>query len=249
MIIGLFSIQCVLALIIVLTTKMILHKFEMIETSIELYNNSRVYKTQSSIAFIDSIIRKYDEIENKLKDKVDIETFLVTTLHKEKIGSFSYLAIKNLATKTIFLMWAVIMLEILVISIDRLAFTGPMIILTSVSGLLAIGSEVFTIVMGVVEKQELILTLMTNYLINIFPVENEERNKKRMNGQIRRNDRELLQQSLREEDVSEKVQTLKDQPISFGKEKNNKLTKNGQDKKAGGALTAQDIAKLIKILQ
>ncbi len=247
MIIGLFSIQVALAILVVLTTKMMEHKFQVIETSIELYNNARVYKTQSHIEFVDRIIKAYYKMEDTLKEKVDLEAFLVATLQKERIGSFSYMAIKNLANKTSFLMWAVVLLEVLVISIDQLSLSGTMIILTSISALLTIGVEIFKIIMAVNEKQELILTLMVNYLINILPIEKEKKSKEGSKSTLAIIGEE---DSLNLEDTQE--QEIK---LSSTIESETKTTKDIKDSKIteeqidNSELTAQDIAKLIKILQ
>ncbi len=242
MIIGLFIIQVLLTLLVVLTTKMIDHKFQVIETSIELYNNARVYKTQSHIEFVDRIIKAYYKMEDTLKDKVDLESFLVTTLQKESIGSFSYMAVKNLATKTAFLMWGVVLLEVLVISVDKLSFNGSMIILTSISGLLTIGVEIFKIIMAVNEKQELILTLMTNYLINIFPIENEKKGNE--------NPRHSLTKPEAEDTLGPEIEdTLAAETTKKKEIKTSKAIKITEGKIDKAKLTAQDIAKLIKILQ
>jgi len=232
MIVGLFAMQFILASLIVFTTYMISNKFKSIEKSLEVYGNSRAYKTQSYVAFIEKVMRRYqDGIKNIGKD-VDIESIIKATLYKEYIGKFPFQSVKNIAIKTTRLMWGIILIEGVVAFIDQSAGAVSTILMITIGILMTIIIEMFRFIKGIEEENDTIIMIVQDYIINIYPVEIRKKVKYKEIISLRTKVSELE----KEIKIEEEIEALTPQ-------------KQAQEEMSNDELNMQDIAKLIGLLQ
>ena len=222
MLVALFVFELVLGGLIVLTNVMISHKFKGIENSLAVYTSSRAYKTCSSIAFIDKMVKRYQESISNLGEKMDLDMMIRSQLAKEPIGIFSYISVKNIATKTRLLMWGIIVLEGMIASINQIAFTTPAILMMGSSILLTIAIEIFSLLKGVEEQYELLVITIQDYLLNTYPVQ------------------------IQNHTIKKKVSHLQDVVIQLEQEIEDQFIQKNQ-KTLEEALSPQDIANLIRI--
>ena len=222
MIIGLFTVQLTLAILVVFTTYMISHKFKNIEASLEVYGSARAYKTQADIAFIEKVLMRYKE---------GIDSIIKATFYKEYIGKFPFQSIKNIATKVTRLMWGIIAVEAVIAATDKSMNAAPTIIMITTSILMTILIEMFKFIKGIEEEKDTIITLVQDYIVNIYPIEMRRKLKNKEVINLRTTISELEKEIEIEEALEELSPKIKP-----------------QEKILNDELSMQDIAKLIRIL-
>jgi len=234
------------------------HKFKSIRASLTMYCNKRTYKTRTDIDFIESIISDYQRLCIHTDEEPDLVSAISLKLHKEYIGRFTYIAIKNIALKAKNLMWGIFAAEILIAYIDRMVTQSQTIIIVAVSLLLTIIMYFYSVIKGIEEKQEILIDEVIHYVRNIYPVEKIKQRK----------ETECEQRKVDKEGASEKViiypRVDQRQEDMRKREENTKIekddvivrkTKTVQNKernetvnKGNMPLSAKDIAKLLKNL-
>jgi hypothetical protein len=232
MIVGLLIMEIILAVLIIFTTYMISYKFKSIESSLEIYSSSRAYKTQSHIAFIEKVMNRYNECINNIDDLIDIESIIKTILYREKIGRFSFTAIRNIALKSTRVMWGITLLEVAVAFINKEIHQVPTILIITTSILVAIVTQMFKFIKSIDDQSDMLIMLVQDYILNIYPVEVK---KKTAN-------REIIKLRSRINELEKELKA--DDAIESSLSENNKPEKTSKDE-----LSIQDIAKLIGIFQ
>lgn len=228
----LFAIQLILLSAILLTTYMLDNKFKNIEMSLEKYASPRAYKTQSQVDFIETVIRKYKECIETIGFDTNLENIIQATLYKEQIGRFSLIAVKNIAVKSSRMMWGLVFFEVFVAYIYQISHeTIPLLVISSTL-LMTIIIELFKHVKNIEDQHEVIIMLVQDYILNLYPIElqNNLVNKEVVRLRTRVNE---LEKQIKEEGLFQSV-------INEYREKQNISDEE---------LTMQDIVKLIGIFQ
>ena len=171
MLIALFVFEIIIVGLTILTTRMIEHKFKMIEMSLAMYCNKRTYKTRANIDFIESILDIYHKLTLDTDEEPDLESAIKRKLQHEYIGKFSYISVKNVAIKAKHLMWAILSLEFMIAWINQEIYSGQMVILITMSLLLTITMAFYGIIRGIDEKGEALIDEIIHYVRNIYPLE------------------------------------------------------------------------------
>lgn len=232
MIIVLCTTEFVLAILIVFTSYMVSYKFKSIEASLEIYSSPRAYKTQSHIAFIEKVVNRYKDCRDNIDKDVDMESIIKTILYKENIGRFSFAAIKNIATKSSGVMWVIILLEGIAAFITKQVHEVPTILIITTSILISIIVEMFKFIKAVEEQGDILIVLVQDYVLNIYPVE------------VKKNltNKEIIKLKTRITELEKglKVEDALESRINEPKQK---------EKILNSELSIQDIAKLIGIFQ
>ena len=119
MLITLFAFEIILIVLTMLTTHMVEHKFASIQASLGMYCSKRTYKTKADINFIEMMIAEYNHLCSDTDEEPDLPSAISLKLHKEYIGRFTYVAIKNIAIKSRHLMWGIFAAEVLIAWINN----------------------------------------------------------------------------------------------------------------------------------
>ncbi|MDF2594050.1 MAG: hypothetical protein K0R69_391 [Clostridia bacterium] len=232
MIIVLCIMEIILAALIVLTHYMIINKFKSIELSLNKYGNSRVYKVQAQIAFIEKVIHKYKESKQNLEDPAELENIIRTILYREYIGRFPFLTIKNIATKTTQIMWGIIFLEALIAFVNKTADHPSTIVIITASMLITIAVQMFKFIKGIEEEGEMTMMIVHDYVRHIYPVEAQRKLTNKDIIQLKTKVSELEKEIKAEEEIK---------PLM--------MTELEKQKRLNDELSEQDIARLIRIFQ
>lgn len=257
MLITLFVFEIIIVGLTILTTRMIEHKFKMIEISLAMYCNKRTYKTKANINFIESILNIYDKLILDVDEEPDLESAIKRKLQHEYIGKFPYMSVKNVATKAKRLMWAILSLEFIILWVNQEDYTGQMVILISISFLCTIIMEFYGIIKGINEKGEALIDEIIHYVRNIYPLEQSHTIsvvEPKQNAPISLEEHKVKRESIR---TNEKVQEVNKQSNEAETEINSEMSKVNQKvivseyqdiKKDTKELSASDIAKLLEHL-
>ncbi|WP_070000679.1 hypothetical protein [Cellulosilyticum sp. I15G10I2] len=232
MLIALFITELILAAIIIFTTYMMSNKFKGIEISLGIYSSPRAYKTQSHVAFIEKVIKKYKECIDTIGEEANIESIIKSTLYKEYIGKFPFAAVKSIALKATRVMWGIIFLEGIVAFINNTTHEVPTILIITTSILLTIMIEMFKYIKSVEDQNDVVIMLVQDYLLNVYPMEVRKSLTNKEIVRLRTRVTEL-ERELKTEDAIESA-------ISEYREK---------EKVSNDELSMQDIVKLIGIFQ
>jgi uncharacterized protein YlxW (UPF0749 family) len=224
--------EIILAALIILTHYMIISKFKSIELSLSKYGNSRVYKVQAHIAFIEKVINKYKECTQNLEDPGELENIIRTILYREYIGRFPFLAIKNIATKTTQIMWGIIVLETLTAFINKTADQPSTIVIITASMLMTMAVQMFKFIKGIEEEGEMTMMIVQDYVRHIYPLEAQKKLTNKEIIQLKTKVNELEKEIKAEEEIK---------PLM--------MTELEKQKRLNDELSEQDIARLIRIFQ
>lgn len=178
MLIALLVFEIILIGLTVFTTHMVEHKFTGIHNSLDMYCSKRAYKTKADINFIETIIMDYKRLCIDTDEEPDLPSAVSLKLHKEYIGKFTYVSIKNIAIKAKHLMWGVFAAEILIAWTNQVVGDKQTIIITTTSLLLTMMMYFYGVIKGIEEKQETLIDEVTHYIKNVYPMEQIKQNKK-----------------------------------------------------------------------
>ncbi|WP_054742725.1 hypothetical protein [Cellulosilyticum ruminicola] len=173
MLVALFVFEIILTGLTVFTTCMVEHKFKTIEESLDMFTNHKAYTTQSRIAFVDSIVNRYNKYDAEAE--VDIDSIIKSQLSKEYIGKFPYVSVKNIATKLKYVMWGCVVLELLVAIANGDGTTLRTVIMISTSIFLTISMEFYTIIRGLNEHGDNMIAEISNYVVNVYPLKKKKK--------------------------------------------------------------------------
>lgn len=225
MLIALLIFNIILIGLTIFTTEMVEHKFYRIYASLDAYYSKRTYKTHKDIEFIEAIINDYKRLLSDTDEEPELMSAINIRLHKEYIGRFSYIAVKNIAVKSKHLMWGIFLAEGLIAGINGTTNEAQTIMVLSASLLMTVMLYFFSIVKGLEEKQESLIDTVIHYIRNIYPLEvkKQEDEKKLML------DRNHLEATEQDKNSKESLEKKIDNKV---KEKN--------------VLKAYDIAQMLK---
>lgn len=236
MLITLFVFEIILMILTVFTTHMVEHKFEAIHASLGMYCNKRTYKTKADIDFIETIINDYKRLCSDTDEEPDLPSAISLKLHKEYIGHFAYVSIKNIAIKARHLMWGIVVIEILITRINKIDYSGQIIGLIFLSLFLTLMMCFYGIIKGLDEKQEILIDEVTHYIKNVYPLEVKKQ--------------EQVAEAARLEKRREHKEQVTEMPCveekSITNDKNEEMV-NKENYKVTN-LSAKDIAQLLKNL-
>ena len=245
MLIALLMFEIILAALIILTTCMVENKFKYIKESLKMYNDAKAYTTEERVAFIEAIIKRYECGLEETKTLPDIDSIVKTHLSNEYIGKFPYVSVKSIATKLKQVMWGIIVIEILVIAINQQGATLDVVIIASLSAILTVGIEFYTVIRGLEEKSEDIITEVSDYVVNTYKEQESKKIKEIKNVKIVKNKIITLDRAgnqIKARLTSEQEAQLEAYKDKILKEKEN----NGLKQEI--TLNAQDIAQFLGIL-
>ncbi|ADZ82791.1 hypothetical protein [Cellulosilyticum lentocellum] len=170
MLIFLLIFEIAIILITILSHIMLEKKYKEIERSTHIYTNKRAYRTEESIAFIDDIIKRYQKFTDQENESPDVYSMIKSSLLKEYIGKFTFIGVNNVAHKSKYVMWGIIVLEMAIGYINNVttSFEGVVVIISSI--LLAIGAEMYIIIKALEEKKEAIIVSVEDYILNAYPL-------------------------------------------------------------------------------
>ena len=171
MLMCLLIFEMILMLLIILTHQMILQKYKEIQKSVTVYTSKRVYKTTAHIAFIDQLIKRYQYYIQKKHEIPELETMVRNHLLQEHIGRFSFIGVSNVAQKVKYIMWGIIGLEVVIMVVNRSTQTLESVIVIAASVLLTIIMEIYSVTKALKVKQEALIALVSDYILNTYPIE------------------------------------------------------------------------------
>ena len=249
MLIVLFIFDILLIILTVFTTHMVEHKFQAIQASLGAYCNKRTYKTKADIEFIETIISDYRRLCSDTDEEPDLPSAVSLKLHKEYIGKFTYVAVKNIAIKARHLMWGILVTEVLVTCINKTTQEGQSLLILLTSLLLTVMTCFYGIIKGIDEKQETLIDEVTHYVRNVYPLELKKQQNVSKQETIEENDKvdeEVAGLSEKEENLKEHERFSEKTDLVVDEKKNlqNEQIKNVQQ----GRLSANDIARFLENL-
>lgn len=244
MLITLFAFEIILMILTMFTTHMVEHKFEGIRVSLGMYCSKRAYKTKADIDFIETIINEYKRLCSDTDEEPDLPSAISLKLHKEYIGRFTYVSIKNIAIKVRYLMWGIVGIEILIAGINKTFYTTVTLVIIFLSLLLTLAMCFYGIIKGLNEKQETLIDEVTHYIKNVYPLEVQKQKKAAEVISLEKRRREEAKQEAKQEESnqSHKLDCIKEQESNI-KEKEKKKEMN-----QSSGLSAQDIEQFLKNL-
>lgn len=229
MFIGLCIFQMILGILVVFTHYMLLHQFQFIEESLERYTNPKAYRTEKLIGVIDTIIKRYaEEVTLKREDK-NLQPIIRTSLYTQKIGKFTYIGVKNIALKGRWLMGSTLIIQTIFMYLGEQMKSPFALGLLAFNSILLIGAEVIKCIKGIEAREELLIVVIQDYVLNVYPIKRKENKAKQEVIELRKKVAKL------EEIVQENTEEIKNE--------NNRC----DEQDAQSQLSEQDIAKLIKL--
>lgn len=249
MLIALFVFEMLLIILTVFTTHMVEHKFQAIQASLRAYCNKRTYKTKADIEFIETIISDYKRLCSDTDEEPDLPSAVSLKLHKEYIGKFTYVAVKNIAIKARHLMWGILTTEVLVSCVNKTTQEGQSLLILLTSLLLTVMMCFYGIIKGLDEKQETLIDEVTHYVRNVYPLEVQKQEnllKQEGVGEKAQPAKESVEDCEHEKKLNQQVKAvLKTDPV----ESESKKSQNQSSKKAPQEkLSAKDIAHFLENL-
>lgn len=169
----LFGINTMLALAVAFTTTMLQNHFNKIQRSMQIYLNSKAYKTESDIAFIRDLIDKYQKAYKAQNGtNIDVEAMIQVAFYEKKIGKFPYAIVQNINIKSKLVMWGILFVQI---SFEILSRTPgqsiPNFIFIVSSTILCVIITFLGILKSVNEKREQLFVQIQDYITNTYPTE------------------------------------------------------------------------------
>lgn len=248
MLIALFIFEFLLTVLTIFTTCMVENKFKYIEQSLKMYTNNRAYTTEARIAFVEGIVNRYKECIEDSDEMPDIDSIVKNHLSKEYIGKFPYVSVKNIATKVKRVMWGIIILEILIPIINGQGPTLPTVIIASVSTFLTISMEFYTIIRGLNERSENLIAEVSDYVVNIYPVQKKKARHKEIK-EIKIMGNKVITLDRKGNCTETKLTSEQKEKLKELTMEKTEISSEAQKKKIQEpALSAQDIAELLDIL-
>ena len=243
MLIALLIFEVILMLIIILTTCMVENKFKYIIKSLQMYKNIKAYTTEETIAFIDGIINRYNECLKEPDSSPDIDSIVKNHLSKEYIGKFPYTSVKNIATRLKEVMRGIVIIEILIAILNHQGATLEVVTIVSISTILTVVMEFYSIIRGLDEKSDNLITEVSDYVVNTYKLQESKKLKDITAVKIINNKVIALDQRGNKVDArltsqqEAQLQAYKEEIMSMKKIKDEEVV-----------LNAQDIAELLGIL-
>lgn len=208
---GLFFFNVLLCLITFLAISMLQNHFNKIQESMDIYLDTKAYKTDSKIKFISRVLNQYQKLsqesmnEARLAPPIDVEVMTYKVLYEEKIGKFSYLSVQRIANKGKVLMWGVLILQIgLEVLGERPGESIEDFIFIIASTFLCMIITLIGIIRNVGDLQKQLVIKVHDYVVNTYPVNLAKRTKqqeiKELMEKIQKleNELELYQQNSEE---------------------------------------------------
>ncbi len=246
MLIFLFMFEILLGMVTTFTTYMVENKFRYIEKSLKMYTNNKAYVTEECIAFIDCVVNRYKEYIDTFNETPDIDSIVKSHLAKEHIGRFSYVSVKNLATKVKYIMWGIIVLEILIPILNREGATFKTVIIVSISALLTISIDLYTIVRALDEHSEKLIVEISDYVVNVYPIQKENIKCKEIK-EMKIMGNKIIMLDRTGNRTETKLTSVQEEKLKILTEKNKEMVqKDGKIKET--TISAQDIAQLLERL-
>lgn len=244
MLIFLLVFEVVIISITVLCHIMIEKKYKEIERGASIYTDKRAYRTQSSVAFMDYVLKRYQEYTIEEGGVPDLYSMIKVNLLKEYIGKFTFIGVNNVANKAKYIMWGIIALELVIALFNNIATSleGIFVIVSSI--LLTIGIEIYTIVKALEEKKEATIVLVEDYILNTYPLQMNKQINKQMKLHTSKKEKIVVEKITKGNDYPEKTQKEGSQIELVKSKKNDKKRKEKGEK----ALTEKDIAQFINNL-
>lgn len=168
MLITLFIFEIMIAVLTIFTTHMVEHKIGGIQNSLGIYRSKRAYRTKAEVAFIEKVIEEYEYLGQDSDEEPDLECIIRRNLQHEYIGAFPYISVRNIAVKLPCLMWGILMLQGMIIVVNKIR-VGSAFILVTASLILTILMALYTIIKGLDEKKEVLIDESMHYVRNIYP--------------------------------------------------------------------------------
>lgn len=247
MLIMLLVFEIMLAILIIFTTSMVENKYKEIDNSLKLYGNNRAYKTAEKVDFISRVIERYKVCIEDTDETPNIDSIVKNYFYKEYIGRFTYIGVKNVATKTYTVMWGGIFLEVIIALVNKVTTEYETIVIIVSSILLTMLIQVFSVVKGLEEKKESLLIAIDDYVLHTYPIkekkkaEHEEVIKLKSKLQQLENQINSKEKSeSNEEEGGTHCEKINRQAKALEERKLNENTKKAE-------LSAQDIEKFIGI--
>lgn len=244
MLLFLLIFELIIIVIITLSHKMLQKKYTEIEKSTYIYTNKRAYRTQKSVVFIDNIVKRYLGYIDKENEAPDLYSMIKSSLLKEYIGKFPFIAVNNVAHKAKHIMWGIVVLEMAIAYINNVATSleGIVVIISSI--LLTIGIEIFIVINALEEKKETTIVFLEDYILNAYPLQ--------MNNIVKSS--HIKEEENSEENATKKLILLEENKIKESRLKvddKQKSVGDGNNKKRTNleeGLTEKDIIEFIKHL-
>ena len=244
MLLFLLVFELILISVTVLCHIMIEKKYKEIERGASIYTDKRAYRTQSSVAFMDHILKRYQEYAMEEGEVPDLYSMIKANLLKEYIGKFTFIGVNNVANKAKYIMWGIIALELVIALINNITTSLEGIFVIASSILLTLGIEIYTIVKALEEKKEATIVLVEDYILNTYPLQINKQMNKQMKLYTSNKEKIVVEKITKEKGYAETTQKEDSQKELVKTKKNDKKRK----KKGEMALTEKDIAKFIKNL-
>ena len=240
MLIFLLVFEVIIISITVLCHIMIEKKHKEIERGASIYTDKRAYRTQSSVAFMDHVLKRYQEYTIEEGDVPDLYSMIKANLLKENIGKFTFIGVNNVANKAKYIMWGIVALELVIALFNNTTTSLEGIFVITSSILLAIGIEIYTIVKALEEKREATIVLVEDYILNTYPLQMN----KQMKLHTSNKEKEAVEKATKEKVFLEKSQ----KEDSYKEVIKNKKNEKKKKEKGEMALTEKDIAQFINNL-
>lgn len=163
LVVGIFSA-------IFLATIMFANHLRNISRSINIFLDPKAYKPENEIAFISSLVDKYQKYENELLMNQGIDALVSDCFYKEKVGIFKLSTIETIASRGKRLLWPLMIMmlvfEGITNGLGQSMINSALIISSGVLGLLLI---FFQLSKNLDWEKQRLLTEIKSYLYHTYP--------------------------------------------------------------------------------
>lgn len=230
----LFFVNAIVAIIILFTTSMLQNHFTKIERSLNIYTDTKAYKPEGEVRFINKLISRYKTLSQQKNSSIDIETMILKAFYEERIGRFSYIKVQAIALQGKIMMWIILVLQIAfeILGKNPGQSIGHFIYIVA-STFLCMLTTLISVIKSIADQREQLLIKLQDYIINAYPAEISWQSKQK-------NIKDLLHKIEKLENELQNYQTQKQQKEVLKQEK--EVLSKQVDKK----LKEEDIKNLLE---
>ncbi|ONI45726.1 hypothetical protein AN641_03350 [Candidatus Epulonipiscioides gigas] len=166
--------------IYLLFVMMLISYFEYLHRSVLIYNNLKIYKTESQIKFVKQLVEDYSTI--KSHQTADIDTYIDRRLNRDYIGKFKFIIVEEGITKIEKLSYAITCTNTVLYFIPR-AGIGRISVILNIAICLAI--HIIGIMMDLKKRKSEIILILKDYVLHQHPLETLNNTQNEINKQLK----------------------------------------------------------------
>ncbi|ONI45512.1 hypothetical protein AN642_01480 [Epulopiscium sp. SCG-B10WGA-EpuloA2] len=166
--------------IYLLFVMMLISYFEYLHRSVLIYNNLKIYKTESQIKFVKHLVEEYSTI--KCQPTADIDTYIDRRLNRDYIGKFKFIIVEEGITKIERLSYVITCINTVLYFMPR-AGIGRISLVLNIAICLAI--HIIGIMIDLKKRKSEIILILKDYVLHQYPLETLNNTQNEINKQLK----------------------------------------------------------------